>query len=752
MDKHFSDIAQVASPQVATTFVTERSGTDERIALRDVTHVYDVKAYGAVGDGTTNDTAALAACIAATPAGGTILLTPGSTYITTSPLSITAANVTVIGHGAVIKSSATTNGAKLAITGSGVSVYGLTVDGAHAGTSGTQAFNYGLIDVVVASSTPTKSISMIGCKIRNSENLGVRIVGNVDGVQIDRCEFSGNFIDIFGEKSGTYIFKNIGIRWCDFGATWYTGTYSGAIKLKADIDNGITASGVNICGNTIRNDAEMGIELFGGVIDSLVANNPVIDGPTFGISVNNGRNVSVLGNKIWRTDYAGIEIAEASTRCIVANNTIDNYSSGTTRGGDRGIIASGTIACAENVFVGNTVRGCTNVAIDIQTSAKTTLVNNQLYDSQILVQVKKSDYINIEANHLYGPCGFHLFIDVTNKDCTDIDFVRNYLYGTAANDNLLYYRGATSWKLTNLRVAYNNIAAASYTNLSFNRSIPDADAPNLQCYDNYSIAGAGKAAWPDFTTNAAAIPPYAASLQRAGISVAGKTTVAAPTNAAARWVKVADIDFGNAIYLQAHFFATNATDGDSSAVSVIVSAAPYGLASRVTVLPNAFFTGIIEEVIANNPASGSHTEIWLKLKASPSKVWTIDCHFSDFPSHIIASPTLTTTQPTWASNSYRATVDQYWRYRYAECIGLAVVDFGTVSANAEQYTTMYVPGVLTTGTASIHMGWDQALPAGIVFAQARATATDTITITLRNVTGSSITVGSIGTRAEVHQY
>jgi hypothetical protein len=724
---------------------------------------FDVTAFGADPTGAVECSAeiqsAINACAAA--GGGTVVL-PSGQYLTGTPLTVPS-GVRLLGDSATIKSALVTDGAKISIIGSDVVIEGLILDGAKTGTSGSGFFEFGLIDIVRDNVAPFSRIIVQRCTIRRSDGCGIRVVGNIDGLLVIENKFSGNFIDIFAEKATSHIFKNVAIRSNDFAATWATGTFSAAVKMKGDVDSGIFATLVDVSDNIIRNSAEMGIELFGGFRDSSVVNNQIV-GPIFGISINNGRNVTVALNKVFRCSYAGIEIAENSTHCLTTANTVDQYTSGTTRGGDAGIITSGTVGCADNIFTGNYVRG-SNKGIDCQNTLRATLAGNRVEDCDVLLNIKKSSYVTAEANHLYAgsgapPTEFHIFVDFTNADSTNIDIIRNYLFGHSNNDNIITYRGATAWKLTNLRVAYNNVAAASYANASFNgASVPDADRPNLQSYDNYTVGGgelisAGKyrANWPDFTTNAAAIPPFAASIQRAGISTAGKTTVSAPTNASPRWVKVAAIDFGNVVFLQAHFFAFNSSDGDSSAISVIISATPYGLGSRVTMLPNSPFTGVIEEVIANNPGSGSITEVWLKLKASPSKVWTIDCHFSDYPQHIIESPTLTTVSPTWASNHYRATVEQYWRFQYAEFVGSGNIDYGTASANSIQTTNIYVAGAVTTGTPTVSVGWGAALPTGIVLAQARVTAADTVTITLRNVTGSDITIGTIGTRVEVHQY
>ncbi len=69
--------------------------------------VFNVKAYGAMGNGTTDDTAATLATINAAGAGGVILFPPGS-YQISSQIQVTASNQTVYGYGATLKCNQTT--------------------------------------------------------------------------------------------------------------------------------------------------------------------------------------------------------------------------------------------------------------------------------------------------------------------------------------------------------------------------------------------------------------------------------------------------------------------------------------------------------------------------------------------------------------------------------------------------------------------------------------------------------------------
>jgi polygalacturonase len=81
----------------------------------DVENVYNVKAYGATGNGTTDDTSAIQAAITAAAAGGTVFF-PKGTYKISSSLTL-GSNVTLLGASAqttiISQATANTNGVTL---------------------------------------------------------------------------------------------------------------------------------------------------------------------------------------------------------------------------------------------------------------------------------------------------------------------------------------------------------------------------------------------------------------------------------------------------------------------------------------------------------------------------------------------------------------------------------------------------------------------------------------------------------------
>lgn len=108
--------------------------------------IYNVKAYGASGNGATDDTAAIQLAIDAADAGGGIVLLPPGRYLVSGTLTIaTVLPLLVLGYGAKLELSAGVIGFQVhqAISGlMGAVIEGLEIDGnSAAGTIGVQFYN-----------------------------------------------------------------------------------------------------------------------------------------------------------------------------------------------------------------------------------------------------------------------------------------------------------------------------------------------------------------------------------------------------------------------------------------------------------------------------------------------------------------------------------------------------------------------------------------------------------------------------------
>lgn len=613
---------------------------------------FNVKKYGATGNGTTDDRASIQAAINACGAGGGgIVYFPPGTYYVSSALLISDPGVILQGDFATVKSVSGSEAAKVIITASNTVVEGIVFDGAYTSGSGSIDQSFGLIDVLGASDiTPVSNVRIRNCSFTYSKAIGVRLKGNIDGVRITDNEFARCFCSIFGNAYTTSTtLKNVFIAENRFRANWGSGNESGAVKIQGDDTHSLAPFNIVVDGNIVDDGCgQMGIELWNFCTRSAVRKNQ-INGVEFGISIDQGSYVTVSDNVVSKCSYTGIELASICNHCTVSDNVVSCYSSGSTRGGVNGIVSS-NVSCFLNVFQGNSVAGCNERAINLIGNDRCSVLGNTVVDSQTCLYLQDCNRINVRENNLYGPCTYHIFLDVSGANCTDIDITSNYFYGAAISDNIIIYDAGNVKTLTNLRIAGNNSINATFAGYFPINRLPDAQLPNFQVLGNFYIEGAGKAVFSDYNTSSPA--PYAASIQRAGITVAAKKSIAAAASGSARWVKVMSVSWGNTFFLQAHFYTTNTSNGEGSAVNAIVAAGPYGNGSTVTLLPSGDFSGNIEEIIYSNPSSGATHEVWLKLAAS-SYNYTVDCYVSDFPTGVVTSPSFVTTEPTWASNSYR---------------------------------------------------------------------------------------------------
>jgi hypothetical protein len=103
------------------TMASNTTNSPAIIALSGIgaaTTIINVKNYGATGNGSTNDTAAINNAIAALTSGATLLF-PCGTYITTSQLTINTSNVTIDGSGCAVVKNTAGSTANTVIGGSG---------------------------------------------------------------------------------------------------------------------------------------------------------------------------------------------------------------------------------------------------------------------------------------------------------------------------------------------------------------------------------------------------------------------------------------------------------------------------------------------------------------------------------------------------------------------------------------------------------------------------------------------------------
>jgi hypothetical protein len=246
----------------------------------------NVKERGAKGDGTTDDTAAIATAIAAIPAGGRLYFPPG-TYNAT--ISVTSkSNFTILGDGA-------------------------TITGATDATS-------------IITLTSCTSFEIAGLNIRhttaaarNSTGYGIKLVSCTDGVIRGNLVFNTCAAGIF-DQTGTRI-----------SITNNT--------VRDNLADGIHTTGaskyVTITGNRTHTTGDDGISTVSYLTDGAacsditITGNVVFQAKARGISCVGGDGVTIVGNTTDSTTGAGVYLAREAgfstygvLNATVSGNTI----------------------------------------------------------------------------------------------------------------------------------------------------------------------------------------------------------------------------------------------------------------------------------------------------------------------------------------------------------------------------------------------------------------------------------------------
>lgn len=321
-------------------------GNTPRTIQSKLSEVVSVKDYGAVGDGVTNDTAAIQTAI---NAATTSLSFPTGTYIINSTLNFTVSNTRYYspGAGATIKvaPSLASGITMLSITGSNLLFDNLNIDGndSFPPVSG----NVSLVNLATASapSTTIDNITFRGCNFGNTKGYGIFAfgAGTLTRITIDSCGFDG-----FNNTSGTppaciqIVQPSVVARFNLVGCRFATVTGTG-FSIRAN--NGL-ATPTNV--QVVDCDFRHANQLYTSIGAEIYADNFAVTGCTFNnarmglslVSVTNGAisgcsfeneasycieaagltNVSITGNS-FRDFLYGIEFDRNSTGVSITGNS-----------------------------------------------------------------------------------------------------------------------------------------------------------------------------------------------------------------------------------------------------------------------------------------------------------------------------------------------------------------------------------------------------------------------------------------------
>lgn len=384
-DTKISTLTELPAPPVAGDHLVvvdvsdttqAASGTTKRVLWSNFSSRVNVKSYGATGDGSTDDSAAIASANTAA-AGGALVFPPG-VYVAENVQP--AAGTTWISDGATLKHKANSAVALVSIADgtNDVTIRNFEFDGNIVNQSGTpgnlvvaRGFRHNIVDnylhdgkrsaiqVFAASAGGARNITVQGNRIEEFEYDGVLMLGQSGTIHPTDIIVRGNHL-LNCAKGGETVGHSIHL-------------------------NGI-GKRILVIGNVIKSIASTsgsGIEGYAAGIEDYQIIGNIVDTVGHHGSHVGGSRVMVVGNRYRNTDLRAILLASDpntgptfSTDFLVADNIIDTTADTTNGNGievhnyARGVISGNTVkdaaAAGINVtgYAGTEIGDCTDITIN----------------------------------------------------------------------------------------------------------------------------------------------------------------------------------------------------------------------------------------------------------------------------------------------------------------------------------------------------------------------------------------------------
>ena len=377
-------------------FIQAGSGAVARTAQSKMREVVSVKDFGAVGDGVTDDKAAIQ--LALNSGAKEVVFSAGSTYLTDGGLTLTTAGVTVICTGATIKlKNNATSLAMLFISATDCVVDGGTWDGnkANGNATGSTYNSYNI--AMYADRCTVKNIRSI-----NTYGIGIKGFGNYLSALNNKIQNTGHYGVFF---DGSASVSHTGNRAIGNTIDMSDGIISGGINIGQGIlftaGTGQAQTAWELADNNIigpqTSVTDQAINLAVRGNNGIVSNNTTRYG-AMGFS-EGGSNTVITGNRfldITGTTAYGIE--PSGVNMTISGNTVT--------GAIRGI--AGSVAAMDGMTItGNNIVASTN-AINIQvtvggTGQNIVISGNYLQGSSVIRLTRDIKNITISGNVIVGP-------------------------------------------------------------------------------------------------------------------------------------------------------------------------------------------------------------------------------------------------------------------------------------------------------------------------------------------------------------
>lgn len=447
----------------------DASGVEKTVKYSDLLssgYVINVKAYGAVGNGTTDDSAAVQAAFNASIPGSVVLFpATANSYIINTPINVPTSGITVIGYGAALSQTADTQYRKFTLTNRGqIRFEGLYILGGYSSMS--PVVNNGTINI-----TNSNLITITNCYFFNTAAANIYVSGDCGNIKIDNNNFSNNYCPIIATASGGFKPYRLQIANNSFRTSGIT-TTSSANSASIWINGaGVGSQDNTISNNVIASNAKYGIRLESSVIRTAVSGNS-ISNTANGVYIDNSTDIAVTGNTLNNILNEGIFVNQGSNIDVSSNvvNTTDSNSNG-IKFTD---VTRGTIAA-------NNVESAGDAAVIINSLSPVISGNTfRTTGEQVMIiggaGAPVSNF-SVTGNNLTaagaGTTRYHIKLDATSGLINNGLITNNFFSGNVLDAGILLYSPSGN-SINDINITGNNTtnaAASSGRLLSFDGTV-----------------------------------------------------------------------------------------------------------------------------------------------------------------------------------------------------------------------------------------------------------------------------------------
>jgi len=487
----FADITgTLGSDRVS--FIQAGTGAVTRTAQAKMRDMVSVKDFGAVGDGVTNDTAAIQAAIDYCISSGQKLYVPAGTYMISSPL-IYGSNVSVFGDGpsSIIKNTTARTDDKIMLQpssqsgsvskcdfsnfvldqrcdhyGDSGSALAVSINGVT-NTSFTSVIFRNIITMAIWSDSSsvgaaaTRQFSAQNCTVENSNGGGFSFFGEITDCRIVDCHFANCKDDAVAFQdlaaAPTEIPARIVVSSCTFKDNNRRNTYSStphAILIFG-------CQNVSVVGNVIEKTCADGIVVQYGAANrskdvSVVGNTVYLAGstpdstvgvPGSGIRVLQSDRVSVSGNSVTQSRTSGIGASRCTSVSVTGNSS--------TLSGNEGI----SIGDCVDAVVSSNVTLDNGTSLVNQFGILTESTNGTFFCKNVSIVGNRSGDTRSGGSRTQQYGFYNAGTDTTQIDVSGNNFFNNAVATLGGN-----------WSFLTLRKFRNNFSE-SYNNDAGNDSV-----------------------------------------------------------------------------------------------------------------------------------------------------------------------------------------------------------------------------------------------------------------------------------------